>query len=1072
MEKGDAQVGQKRGFAPAEDESVENSRLLQRCKRIRVLDVQANTLDTTVEAEPDTPSTLLDPTNSLPEIATVSTDASAVADLHLYQQPEPATEADPVLPQPETTNSSVAEGKTMGEEPSLPPIPDLGLHRTPAAPPAFDPSHAKEMIDPPPLSEKSTSSSSSSGSTSVNYTFQLTPEEEAAFASTADIDAKVNKTLEENQRTVDSILRNVYDMSHVFHAAITSAAEYAQKQSSSYPHIQREEHEEKVFQDPPLSPRFSSSSSSASSSSYNVPYVPMPTPFTPPPSHSAVHLHPKAKEPGSEVPLPMKTDEPKEKVPAHVPAAAPGLDGKKVEKSKPAHVWTAEQNRVLKAFQRGENIAIFGPAGTGKSSILEEMVRLARDQSKTFYVTSLFGPSAQKIGGTTLHSYAGIQLGESTPQAYFISLKRYAKNPNSAYNRWLETQILFVDECVLWNVSYFEKLSTLACLIRDNNKPFGGIQLVMMGDHMQTPPIVKPSANPLAPRFLFQSPMWRRTMKTIICLQQVHRQKESAFVALLMRARYAQLTAEDWAILQSRVQPRDVCGSGSGVYRFRNTNHTNSIPRPPPPPPLPPGFVPKNKDGAPAVALPPLPEPTMLFPFKNDAAECNARRLNLLPKPDLIMPRKYLYGYSTENKSDTELGGSGFGFGMGGRGRGRFRGGGGGRRGRGRGQYRPHLISSMTSGVGGSGNPHDSDDDNDETGNRQRRQQHDRELKKAMNMERVVHHRPIDDENTPIEAKRIAKQMADQTPDEAQVHVRLGAQVMLTRNINMKAGLVNGLRGEVVGILIRHVKRGKADSEEDEDTALEEKEKKEATVDDQLEPQYIDGVRVRFVNGQDIYVGRETLKRALWDRERCLPEYLWTEWVEVRAVPLMLAYGATIHKIQGHELMAAHVDLGPNMQAGLAYTAISRVRELRALTLQRLSHNAFRVDPIALAFDRELAERDRDRIAQERKRLVFLGRLAWKATRDTQLVHLVENIGEVAPSLVSMMGDYDVPEACYWPAARLMAHLGIPRIGRPAFPTAFTSTVRSASHPSSYAEPPLSTMAPSSSASSNLDTVD
>lgn len=134
----------------------------------------------------------------------------------------------------------------------------------------------------------------------------------------------------------------------------------------------------------------------------------------------------------------------------------------------------------------GASTLVLGPGGTGKSYLIRHVVEQLREQGKKVAVTALTGLAAFHIGGTTLHSFAGIGLGDGTLDAL---VKRVRMRTASRRN-WTETDVLVIDEVSMLSKELFEVLDCVARILRRcPDEPWGGLQVIGSGDFCQLPPV-------------------------------------------------------------------------------------------------------------------------------------------------------------------------------------------------------------------------------------------------------------------------------------------------------------------------------------------------------------------------------------------------------------------------------------------------------------------------------------------------------------------------------------------------------------------------------------------------------
>ena len=193
---------------------------------------------------------------------------------------------------------------------------------------------------------------------------------------------------------------------------------------------------------------------------------------------------------------------------------------------------TDEQIAVKERVMSGSNVFLTGGAGTGKSYLVKDIITALRRKvgQRGVGVTATTGIAASPLGGTSLHSYAGIGLGQGSAHELADKIK---KN-RTAKTRWLETKVLIIDEISMLNPDLLEKLEEIARIVKNNQRPFGGIQLLFVGDFLQLPP-VPDKGRALA--FAFESRLWNQLVDFHFELEIVHRQENRSFVDVLNQLR-------------------------------------------------------------------------------------------------------------------------------------------------------------------------------------------------------------------------------------------------------------------------------------------------------------------------------------------------------------------------------------------------------------------------------------------------------------------------------------------------------------------------------------------------------
>jgi ATP-dependent DNA helicase PIF1 len=254
---------------------------------------------------------------------------------------------------------------------------------------------------------------------------------------------------------------------------------------------------------------------------------------------------------------------------------------------------------ILDYVYEGKNIFLTGPGGVGKSYYIKKL----KEMDKKIIITSTTGVSSYNLGGQTIHSFSGIGAVRER-ESYESVLKRVKKNKGNI-DRWKSCKILVIDEISMLGKKILDILDRLACQLRDNQKPFGGIQVIFTGDFLQLPPVND--------QFAFHSPVWDRLDLKVIYLKKMHRVADPIFTSLLERIRKGQPSPEDNVLLFSRERAFKAWEREMEDEKKENNNHiwTKLL-------------------------------PTFMYSKKVDVHEQNMEELEKNPNPILRFPPVYI----------------------------------------------------------------------------------------------------------------------------------------------------------------------------------------------------------------------------------------------------------------------------------------------------------------------------------------------------------------------------------------------------------------------------------------------
>ena len=207
---------------------------------------------------------------------------------------------------------------------------------------------------------------------------------------------------------------------------------------------------------------------------------------------------------------------------------------------------TDDQNLAYNSFLDERNILISGQAGTGKSHLIKKIVSHCERINKTIAVTAMTGAAPCLINGKTIHSWGGLGIGDKSGS--FLAEKILKSWPKKI--KWQRTKVLIIDEVSMMNASFFDLIEEVARYVRGNEKPFGGMQVVFLGDFYQLPPVSRTGEDD---RFCFESERWKSCINNVIILKEVMRQKDPVFQKVLSEVRVGKLSDESSQIIQSRI---------------------------------------------------------------------------------------------------------------------------------------------------------------------------------------------------------------------------------------------------------------------------------------------------------------------------------------------------------------------------------------------------------------------------------------------------------------------------------------------------------------------------------------
>lgn len=226
----------------------------------------------------------------------------------------------------------------------------------------------------------------------------------------------------------------------------------------------------------------------------------------------------------------------------------------------------------------GTHLFLTGKAGTGKTTFLKKLKEVS---PKRMIVVAPTGVAAINAGGVTIHSFFQLPFGPYIPSA-----NKEGSQSNNSINRFSRDKIniirsmdlLVIDEVSMVRADLLDAISDVLCRYKDRTKPFGGVQLLLIGDMQQLAPVAKEDEWNLlkehyASTFFFDSKALSASNYYCIELTQVFRQNDSTFINLLNNIRENNFDDATLHSLNQRYIPNFTADDRQGYITLTTHNY-------------------------------------------------------------------------------------------------------------------------------------------------------------------------------------------------------------------------------------------------------------------------------------------------------------------------------------------------------------------------------------------------------------------------------------------------------------------------------------------------------------------
>lgn len=202
------------------------------------------------------------------------------------------------------------------------------------------------------------------------------------------------------------------------------------------------------------------------------------------------------------------------------------------------------QDTALNILKTGANVFLTGEPGAGKTHTLNRYIEYLKDHKIPVAVTASTGIAATHVGGMTIHAWSGIGIKDNLSPYdldQITTRERVVKRVTNA-------KVLVIDEVSMLDGHVLSMVEQVVRTIKGMPLPFGGMQVVLVGDFFQLPPITKRGE---VMQFAFESPAWKGLDLLTCYLSEQHRQADGSLLSLLSNIRTCDIDESCYELLTS-----------------------------------------------------------------------------------------------------------------------------------------------------------------------------------------------------------------------------------------------------------------------------------------------------------------------------------------------------------------------------------------------------------------------------------------------------------------------------------------------------------------------------------------
>lgn len=208
-----------------------------------------------------------------------------------------------------------------------------------------------------------------------------------------------------------------------------------------------------------------------------------------------------------------------------------------------------QQSKALAILKSGRNVFLTGSAGAGKTYVLNQYIQYLKQHGVPVAITASTGIAATHMNGQTIHSWAGIGIKDYVSDRYLASLrdKKYFRDKMD------KVKVLIIDEISMLHRNQLDAVDYVLKFFKQNDEPFGGVQVIFSGDFFQLPPIGE-EWEESKDKFCFMSDAWVQSKVHICYLTEQYRQTNNALNDILNEIRSGNISQKTVDLLESRIE--------------------------------------------------------------------------------------------------------------------------------------------------------------------------------------------------------------------------------------------------------------------------------------------------------------------------------------------------------------------------------------------------------------------------------------------------------------------------------------------------------------------------------------